>query len=146
MGPSIGMVSLVKGLPCLILLNTCWMRSCENSVLSLRLGWRFVRLAGPAQAAKKLLRSLAADMHHIGIIRDLAQNRCYRAQLLGIMIGPYVFQLLQPGMHAQLVEAVLKTRLAAVIEGIGNGHKEAAQLLSIGILRPVVTGRAMLAC
>src|ERR1019366_143409 len=88
--PSIGMAGLVKGPPCLIVLNTSWMRICENSVLSLRLGRRCVRLPGSAQAAKELLSGLPADMHHIGIIRDLAQNRCYRAQLLGIMIGPYV--------------------------------------------------------
>src|ERR1019366_1382395 len=67
--PSMGMVGLVKGLPCLLILNTCWMRSCENSVLRLGLSRRFVRLAGSIHAAKKLLRSLAADGHHIGIIR-----------------------------------------------------------------------------
>src|ERR1022692_2028954 len=96
------------------------MGSCENSVLSLRLSRRFVRLARPAQAKKKLLRSLPADVHHIGIICDLAQNRGYRVQFLDMMIGPYVFQLLQPGIHAQLVETVLKTQLAAVVKGIGR--------------------------
>src|ERR1022692_2017870 len=88
-----GMVGLVKGLPRLLILNTCWMRSCENSVLRLGLSRRFVRLAGSIHAAKKLLSSLAADVHHIGIISDLVQNRGYRVQLLDMMIGPHVLQL-----------------------------------------------------
>src|SRR5665811_731554 len=71
-----------RGVPCLIVLNTRGMGSCENSVPSLGLIGRFVRLAGPAQGAKELLSSLAADVHHVGIIRDLAQNQRYRVQLL----------------------------------------------------------------
>src|ERR1022692_576394 len=55
-----------------------------NAGSSLWLSRRFVRLARPIQCAQELLSSLAADVHHIGIIRDLAQNRRYRVQFLSI--------------------------------------------------------------
>src|ERR1039457_347601 len=90
----------------------------------LRLGGSLGRDRRSMERFQYLPCALPADVHQVGIVGNLAQHGLDGVQLLGIVAGLQLNQFLQGLVHAQLVEAVLKLQLAAVIESGGDALKK----------------------